>query len=276
MALKPHFFAGLGLAAFFWAAAWLRWGVLGEYAFLPLWVGYILTVDALVAARRGESLLTARPRAFLALFVISAPVWWLFEGLNQFTLNWHYLAPAGYTPLQIILIATLDFSIVVPAVFETTQLLRTFAVFQRLQFPRLRFPLKRNWLWAFQFLGAGMFFAVVLLPNLAFGLIWVWLFFLLDAQNGLQGRPSLLLQLSRGDWRMTAALAYATLICGFFWEMWNFYSFPKWYYTVPIIDYWRVFEMPLIGFSGYIPFALELYAIYQFVYGVFKRTPVDL
>ncbi len=88
---RPHFFLGLALVALFWAASWGHWGVLGEYAFFPLWLGYILTVDGLVAARQGSSLLTNNPAHFLSLFLLSAPVWWVFESSNNYTLNWHYV-----------------------------------------------------------------------------------------------------------------------------------------------------------------------------------------
>src|SRR5581483_3224561 len=124
------------------------------------------------------------------------------------------------------------------------------------------------------YIGAGMFFAFWLFPGIAFGLIWVWLFLLVDAQNALMQRPSLIEQCSRGDYRKLIALALGTLICGFFWEMWNFLAFPKWYYTVPIIGFWKVFEMPLLGFVGYIPFSWELYALYQFICGILKLRPV--
>lgn len=52
------------------------------------------------------------------------------------------------------------------------------------------------------------------------------------------------------------------LLCGFFWEFWNYYSSPKWIYEVPFVDFWHLFEMPLLGYLGYLPFALELYALY--------------
>jgi hypothetical protein len=61
------------------------------------------------------------------------------------------------------------------------------------------------------------------------------------------------------------ALPLAALTCGFFWEMWNFFSLPKWYYTVPYVGFARVFEMPILGYTGYLPFALELFALYQFL-----------
>jgi hypothetical protein len=43
--------------------------------------------------------------------------------------------------------------------------------------------------------------------------------------------------------------------------MWNFYSMPKWIYTVPGVDRWHVFEMPLLGYAGYLPFGLECLAV---------------
>jgi hypothetical protein len=275
LTLLPHFWIGIALVAFFWFASWTHWGALGEYSFLPLWVGYILTMDALVAARRGSSLLTAQPRHLLLLFGISAPIWWLFEGLNTFTENWHYLIPPDYSPLHIILQATTNFAIVIPAVFETAMLLGTLPFFENLRRTRLRLTFTRNFYRAFMFLGAGMFFGIWLLPNLAYGLIWVWLFMLLDAQNALRARPSLLAQVARGDVRNLVLLGLATLTCGFFWELWNYQAFPKWYYTVPGLDWAHVFEMPLVGYIGYVPFSWELYALYQFACGVTHIKPLS-
>jgi len=60
------------------------------------------------------------------------------------------------------------------------------------------------------------------------------------------------------------------LICGFFWEMWNFYSYPKWVYQVPFADFLHIFDMPLLGYGGHIPFSLELFALYHLIIGVLK------
>ena len=49
----------------------------------------------------------------------------------------------------------------------------------------------------------------------------------------------------------------AALVCGFFWELWNWQSVAKWVYTVPGVQRWHVFEMPLLGYAGYLPFGLE-------------------
>lgn len=52
---------------------------------------------------------------------------------------------------------------------------------------------------------------------------------------------------------------------------WNFYSYPKWVYEAPFLNFWHVFEMPLLGYLGYIPFALELFALYHLAIGVLGR-----
>ena len=59
------------------------------------------------------------------------------------------------------------------------------------------------------------------------------------------------------------SLALGCLLCGFFWEMWNFYGYPKWIYNTPGVDFLYVFEMPLPGYLGYIPFSFELFAFYH-------------
>ena len=45
---------------------------------------------------------------------------------------------------------------------------------------------------------------------------------------------------------------------------------------MPFVGFWKVFEMPLLGYLGYIPFAMELYAIYQFARGLARATGVTL
>jgi len=79
------------------------------------------------------------------------------------------------------------------------------------------------------------------------------------------------------DQKVTAGIGnwVASIVCGFFWEMWNFYSNPKWYYTIPGIDFWHIFEMPLIGYLGYIPFSLELFALYHLVVGIFADQKLN-
>ncbi|MBI3535969.1 MAG: hypothetical protein HY070_00165 [Chloroflexi bacterium] len=269
-ALPPYFWLGAALAAFFWFASWTRLEILGAYAFFPQWLGYILAVDALVAWRKGASLLTRAPRELIARFILSAPIWWVFEGLNNFVLNWHYVGAENYSLPQIIAQATINFATVIPAVFETTELISTFSFLERFR-ARRRVAFSARALWVTMYVGAFAFGAVVIAPQISFPLTWVWLFLLVDPLNALRGRAALIAQVARGEWRMVIALAVAGGVCGFFWELWNFYALPKWYYTVPVFGFAKIFEMPLLGYFGYVPFAWELYALYQLVWGVLKR-----
>jgi hypothetical protein len=268
--IPSHLAVGLALVALFWFASWTHLGVLGEYSFFPLWVGYILTVDALVAWRKGTSLLTRYPREFIALFLLSTPVWWLFEFHNYFLLNWHYLGAHDPSFWEMLIVGTIDFSTVIPAVFETAEFIATFQFINRFQSTR-RINVQKHHLWLVMYIAVGLFAGVLFLPRYFFPFTWVWLFLFVDALNFLRGRTSLIEQISRGDWRIVGTLAIAGLVCGFFWEMWNINALPKWYYTVPFVSFAHIFEMPLLGYGGYIPFAWELYALYQWVWGMLRR-----
>lgn len=259
----PQLCIGLVLILLAWPVAWLHLPPISYFTFLYLWLGYIFTLDGLNVLRHGSSLLTRSPLHFALLFVLSAPVWWIFEFLNAFTQNWHYLGGSvygGYAEL----IATVHFATVIPAVFETWELLRSFEWVQRAK--RARPAIVNRFLEVATFTLGWVSLACLLIgPSVAFGLLWMWLLMVLDPLNAWLGRPSLLRQIKQGDWRNILSLGAAGLLCGFCWEMWNFYSFPKWFYTVPHVGFWKVFEMPLLGYLGYIPFTMELYAIYHFL-----------
>jgi len=39
--------------------------------------------------------------------------------------------------------------------------------------------------------------------------------------------------------------------------MWNYFSLAKWEYSIPFVHRFLIFEMPLLGYAGYLPFGLE-------------------
>lgn len=59
--------------------------------------------------------------------------------------------------------------------------------------------------------------------------------------------------------------ALAALVCGFLWELWNYGSLAKWHYSIPFVQRFPLFEMPLLGYSGYLPFGIECALIMQLV-----------
>jgi hypothetical protein len=60
-------------------------------------------------------------------------------------------------------------------------------------------------------------------------------------------------------------------MCGFFWEFWNYFAIVKWKYNIPYVGFLKIFEMPILGYLGYIPFALSLYSMYYFTRHYFKK-----
>jgi len=263
-----HGVAGLVMMLVGWVCAWLPTHPLSAGSFILLWVGFIFAVDELVLWRRGTSLWQDHRWKFVQLFLFSVPVWWLFEGLNIRVQNCHYILdqPYGYrwTSLTYNLMATACFSTVLPAVMEVASFLTSFAPLRpRLVANEAEPVIPASWL--MREFGGGIFMilASLIWPHIAFGLIWLVPLLLLDAINAANHRRSAIGHLIAGDWRFVAALALSALVCGFFWEMWNFWSLPKWYYTIPYVGFAKIFEMPVLGFSGYLPFGVELFALYQ-------------
>ena len=256
---------GLGLVAVCWPLNWILPGVRTSYLFFPLWLGYILIVDAVVWRRTGDSIWSQSRTNFVLLFVISVPAWWLFELINLRTANWEYLGRDLFSALEFNLLATISFSTVVPAVFETAQLMRSFGWMERFASgPRI--PAARAVFVTLFVIGLAMLSAMLLWPRVFYPLVWTSLVFIFEPINYWTGRPYFLKKLREGDWRTVMSLALGAVVCGLFWEMWNYCSFPKWIYHIPGLAFLRIFEMPVLGYGGYIPFALELYALKNFLW----------
>src|SRR5439155_17413484 len=208
----------------------------------------------------GGSLWTRSRRDFVLLFVASSPIWWLFEWINNRTGNWEYVGSNHFTAFQYYLLCSISFSTVMPAVFETAELIRTFEWVSRIKSgPRIAATLRNNLV--LFLVGLTTLILTLAWPKYFYPLVWVAIVLLLEPINWWFGRGTFLNWLQRGDWRPVISLAVGALVCGFFWEMWNFYSHPKWVYHTPGAQFLHLFEMPLLGYGGYIPFALELFAL---------------
>lgn len=238
-----------------------------------LWWSYIFVADLAVFYLRGHSLLHDQPREFLFLAVWSVPVWLVFEMLNLRLQNWYYvMAPYGFSWATLYI--ALSFGTVLPGLFETTSLVlgliekfvpgggirgRPFSV------RKFNIPIQLA-------LGAAMLALTLALPQTCFCLVWGFAYLLLDPicywtgrnEQGHRGR-SLLGQLAAGDNTRLVALLVAGFICGGLWEAWNLSARTKWIYSVPFFDELKLGEMPVLGFLGFPPFALECYAMVNFL-----------
>jgi hypothetical protein len=265
---------GAALAILGWILNWTLPGLRTHWAFFPMWLGYCLTVDALVRRRTGTSLLARSGREYAGLFLISAPVWWLFEAINLRTQNWIYLGADHFAPLQFAFWTTLSFTTVVPAVFGSAELVASFDFLRRLR-PGPRIGTDRRTTLVFFIAGWLMLAALLAWPTIFFPFAWICLYFILEPINIWMHNRSLADWTRSGDWSPVLALWLGVLLTAAFWEMWNFLSYPKWIYHVPWGNWLHVFEMPLLGYGGYLPFSLELFAVYQLIHGLLSRGGSD-
>lgn len=260
-----------------WIVAWTRFpcfAAIQQHTFTPLWLGYIAVVQALTFARTGRCLLTHEPGRLAALFAASAFFWWFFEYLNRFVQNWHYVGIENFDPLRYVLFATPAFATVLPAVLSTAELLDACTPPAALTRCRARLPrLSRTGAGVLLLLSGSALVGIGAWPDLLFPLLWVAPLLLLVALRAWRGDATLFAPAAAGNWRRLAILSLAALLCGFFWELWNLHSEAKWIYLVPFVGVWKVFEMPLLGFAGYLPFGWECAVIADAVAG---PHPADL
>jgi hypothetical protein len=276
--IKAHFpthgWLGFILAVSFWILNWTLPGTRTHWGFFPMWLGYCLTIDGLVYWRTSTSLLKRSWRKYIGLFIVSAPVWWLFELFNLRTQNWTYPGAEIFTPQQYTFWTTLSFTTVIPAVFGSAEFIASFDFLKRLK-PGPVIAADKRTTTVFFVIGWLMLVLMLVWPRIFFPFIWLSLYFILEPVNIWLGNRSLADWTKNGDWRPVIALWLGVLLTAFFWEMWNYYSYPKWIYHVPWGNWLHIFEMPALGYGGYLPFALELYAIYHLVIGIFGDKASD-
>ena len=266
---------GLALLGASWFLAW-RDGLVPpgwrRHVFTPLWFGYILVMNGLAHRRRGAALLTHRTRWFAALFPVSAAFWWLFEHLNRFAGNWYYTGVSASGDWDYFLQATLPFSTVLPAVASTWAWLRTFPRLDAMALPAVRGSSIA--LWSAFAAALAALACIGIWPDLLFPALWLApVPILVGLQKQLLG-DTLLAPLAHGDWRPVLQPALAGLVCGALWEMWNYGSAAQWHYSVPYVQRFLVFEMPLLGYAGYLPFGLECALVMDLVAQMAGRRSV--
>jgi hypothetical protein len=263
-------FIGLPLSHY-WLLAKVEPFYSSIYCFL--WWSYILAVDFAVYRLRGASLLRDRPREFLFLAVVSVPLWMLFEAVNLRIQNWYYvMVPVSFSWGAVFLL--LAFGTVLPGIFETMELvvgvIEKVAPHRRVTgrpFTITLWNIRLQWA-----IGVVMLVLLLMFPEEYFCLAWGFAFFLTEpisywrqrAEKDHVGR-SLLGQLAAGDNTRLVALLVAGLITGALWESWNITARTKWIYSVPYFDDLKLGEMPVLGFLGFPPFALECYALVNFL-----------
>jgi hypothetical protein len=239
--------------------------------FTPLaWTGYILFVDNLILKLQGESLIYNRRKEFFGMLPISVALWLVFEFYNIFLDNWHYINLPEKIWIRLIGY-TWSFATIWPAILETAELFRVLHIFDKIKIGERSISPKI----LRAFMGIGFIFLIIPLvfPSRYFAvLVWLGFVFFLDPINYFFWTKSLFKNLEEGNLNVLLSLLLSGLTCGILWEFWNYWAQAKWIYTVPILQNIKIFEMPVVGYLGFLPFAVECYIMYNSI-GLILKYP---
>ncbi len=267
---RKYGFLGILLILFVEVNYFLKIQPFADWYFPIVWVGYILIIDALIYKLRNHSLISNRPWEILGMAIISAFLWWVFEFMNLSAKNWSYSnIPAAAATFRNIY-GTVAFATILPAFFETVELIRTFHLFDHKKLKK-KHNISKNFIHGMFTIGIITFLLPFIFPTYFYPLIWVTFFFILDPINYIHHQPSIIKHIRDRKITIPLSLLLAGIIMGFFWEFWNYYAVPKWSYNIPFLGFFKVFEMPILGYLGYFPFAFELYAMYFFIRSLFLK-----
>ena len=241
--------------------------------FTPIvWTGYILFIDALLNKLNGKSYLTHKRKAFFVMLPVSLGCWLIFEAYNLHLMNWKYVNLSENMVIRIIGYVW-SFITIFPGVLITSEVIDHWKFFDRLK--TRNFVISQRTLTVWLVIGALFLIVPLILPTLyskyLIALVWMGFVFLLDPINAFLNEPSLFIDLKAGKINKLFSLFFSGVICGFLWEFWNYWATTKWIYTLPFLQNPKIFEMPVIGFLGFLPFAVECYVMWIFIKSIIQK-----
>lgn len=240
--------------------------------FTPImWTGYILFIDSFIYRVTGNSLISSRFKQFLFMLPYSVGCWLIFEAYNLHLQNWQYFGQPENL-LERYFGYFWAFATIFPGVLLTSELIDISGIFNKF---RVRtFTFSKTTLYIIMTIGVLFLVVPILAPQeiavYLFGPVWIGFVFFLDPINYFSGGKSLFRDLENGRLNKLFSLFLAGVICGILWEFWNYWATAKWIYTLPFLNEPKIFEMPLFGFLGFLPFAIEIYVMWEFAARVLK------
>ena len=257
-ALAGLFMIGLGELLLFTGSYWA-----GVY-FTPFqWTGYLLFMDGLHKKISGSSIISDHFGEFLLLLAISIGSWLLFEAYNLLLKNWTYVGLPESRLLRYLGYGW-SFATISPGIFLTCQVLND--LLPGGSPPAARPRLDSRLFGGLTGLGLVCLAAPLLWPSTWMApLVWMGFALFLDPLNHRLGGRSILAEFFGGHRRSLGVFFLSGLACGLLWEFWNYWAVAKWHYDVPYLGHIKLFEMPVLGFLGFLPFTVECFAIYTFI-----------
>ncbi len=246
-----------------------------SYFYFFAWWSYILLADNLLLKMRGRSLLCGRRHELWRMLPLSVLIWLIFEAYNLVLANWSYSA----VPAQVWIRwpgYAMAFATVLPGIFITAD------IFEVLLFGRRQAPFASEYEPCVPNLRSGapavslligicLSAAPLVWPRYFFPAVWLGPILLFYPLMGRFLEPGLPPRGLTGAGPRIWSLLIGGLFCGLIWEFWNFWAAYKWIYSIPLFGWCKVFEMPILGFLGFPPFALECWILYHLSVQLLRR-----
>jgi hypothetical protein len=236
---------------------------------IPLFWGLTLMLDGWVYVRNGgKSLVSQVPQEIVGIGVASIAGWMIFEFMNFFIdENWYYPAGNIFSPQEFLLYACLISSGLLPLAFEWYCLFKTVPkLAHRFTYGfKIVFSKKLN---IFILIAAyvSMFLAGIY-PDLLFWAVWTSPPIIIAIVLNQIGVWTPLDSIGKGNWTPTLLGGLTYFVTGLCLECQNYLCATHtepfwtgvpayWKYSLPYVDVLHVFEMPLVGLFGYLPFGV--------------------
>lgn len=218
------------------------------------WWSYIFSAEAYLHLKGQEASLFASPARFLLQLPLSVTIWLVFELFNFRLQNWHYVNVPASLPVRWIGYAV-SYATVLPGLRVTALLVGRSGFLGRLRWHPLPLGTEgRRWVLA---AGLGCLVLPLVWPGVFFPLVWLAFIGILLPLHRCPESVRLAKSIQAGKPGAWLEILLAGMICGLLWELWNFWAGAKWVYTVPWVGRLKLFEMPVLGFLGFPPFAVE-------------------
>lgn len=238
---------------------------------LPLFWGFTLMLDGVVYKRNGGvSLVSKIPQELIGIGVASISGWMIFEFLNFFIDdNWVYPVGNIIDREEFLLYACIISSGLLPLAFEWYCIFKTIPSLANRFSQGYAFTLSERTKTILLILAMAITFITGLFPDLLFFNLWVMPPIVLAIALDKIGVWTPLKPIGQGNWTPALLSALTYLVAGFCLEGQNYFSGihnpdgsvtsydpAYWTYSLPYVNVAHIFEMPALGFLGYMPFGI--------------------
>lgn len=264
----------------------------------PLFWGLALMIDGWVYVRNGgRSMVSDRPQELIGIGVSSAMGWMLFEYLNFFVdYDWFYPFGDQVSNEQFLFYAIIISTGLLPLSFVFYDLFNTVPVLKKRFSEGPQLILGERVKTILLLLAIVSLFAAGLYPDELFFVLWISPALLIGVVLDKLGIWTPLRSIGKGNWRPVLVFALTYLAAGLCLECENYFSAARniagdptysqqpafWEYNLPYINRFHLFQMPSLGYFGYMPFGIYCWLwwiAFAYMQGIpsmlFQEKPLD-